>query len=165
MEHKDFEQLAQRLRPGLLKVGRDFFGNADDAEDVAQETLLRLWAICSDLRPDTVEALAGRVARNYCVSVWRKRQHEVTAGTNPPDRPHWETPDTALQDTENRRLVKLAVKQLTPSQRRILEMRAESEMKTSEIARVLGLKPESVSAILSSARRTLYQALRKMTER
>ena len=43
MNRKEFEQQVQRLRPLMLQVGRDFFGNKDDAEDVAQDRLERLW--------------------------------------------------------------------------------------------------------------------------
>lgn len=165
MERKDFELLAQKLRPRLLKVGREFFGNAEDAEDVAQETLLRLWTARSGIRIDEVEALAVKVARNYCVSVWRKQKLEELPVDTLPDLPHRETPADTIQETENRRLLAKAVEQLTAAQRRILQMRAETGLKTAEMAQILGIKPESVSAMLSAARHTLYQTLRKLTER
>ena len=43
MSPKEFENMVPALRPLMVKVGRDFFGNSTDAEDVAQEGLIRLW--------------------------------------------------------------------------------------------------------------------------
>ena len=75
MTVSDFEHIAIKLRPRLLDVGRRFFGDNDMAEDIAQETLMRLWVIRQriDMRIGT-EALAMKMARNLCVSEWRQRQ-------------------------------------------------------------------------------------------
>lgn len=43
MNRKEFENIVPELRPLMVKVARDFFGNQDDAEDVAQDALVRLW--------------------------------------------------------------------------------------------------------------------------
>ncbi|MDE6002450.1 MAG: sigma-70 family RNA polymerase sigma factor, partial [Prevotella sp.] len=59
MDRNTFEQTAARLRPLILRIGREFFGSADDAEDVAQETLVQLWHYCEQLDVGrNVEALA-----------------------------------------------------------------------------------------------------------
>jgi len=44
MQEQDFLIYVTPLRPTALRIGQQFFGSAEDAEDVAQETLLRLWA-------------------------------------------------------------------------------------------------------------------------
>jgi len=45
MTHDAFEHIARELRPKLLHIGVRFFGNNATAEDIAQETLMRLWLI------------------------------------------------------------------------------------------------------------------------
>lgn len=45
MNSSDFEHIAQSVRPHLVKIGRKFFGDSARAEDVAQEVLVRLWAL------------------------------------------------------------------------------------------------------------------------
>ena len=42
MRIEEFEKLAPDLRQQMLRIGQDFFGNQQDAEDVAQEGLIRL---------------------------------------------------------------------------------------------------------------------------
>ena len=42
MTQQEFEHIAQQLRPKLLNIGRQFFNDEDYAEDIAQETLMRL---------------------------------------------------------------------------------------------------------------------------
>ena len=63
------------LRPLLLRVGREFFRNEEEAEDISQETLLRLWLLRDRLpEGNELRALALRIARNVCVSQWRRQQ-------------------------------------------------------------------------------------------
>ena len=78
MDRVTFEAAVRSLRPKILKVGRDFFGSDDDAEDVAQETLAALWERCAMLDEGrNVEALAIRVAKSCCVDMVRKRKLNV----------------------------------------------------------------------------------------
>ena len=42
MTRSEFEQTARELRAEMLKVVLDFFGSRDDAEDVTQESFVRL---------------------------------------------------------------------------------------------------------------------------
>ena len=81
MNRLTFEHIAQRLRPRIVHVAYDFFESMDDAEDVAQETLVRMWRLCERLDENrNVEALSVRVAKSVCVDMYR-RQHIKTTGT------------------------------------------------------------------------------------
>ena len=55
MQEQDFLIYVTPLRPTALRIGQQFFGSAEDAEDVAQETLLRLWPRSPD--PDVFSAV------------------------------------------------------------------------------------------------------------
>ena len=74
MTRSEFEHIAAQLRQRVLKTGLDFFGNREDAEDVAQETMVQLWRYLEHIDAGrNVEALAVRVAKNCCVSISRKQ--------------------------------------------------------------------------------------------
>jgi DNA-directed RNA polymerase specialized sigma24 family protein len=78
MTSSDFEHIATDLRPCLVSIGRDFFGDPDKAEDVAQEVLMRLWVMRERIDPTVpVRHLAVRMAKNVCVSMWRHDRHTV----------------------------------------------------------------------------------------
>ena len=65
MTRSEFEHIAAQLRQRVLKVGLDFFGSRDDAEDAAQEAMIQLWRYCEHIDAErNIEALAVRVAKN-----------------------------------------------------------------------------------------------------
>lgn len=43
MTQEEFEKIAPGLRKVMKSIGRNFFGNESDADDVAQEGLVALW--------------------------------------------------------------------------------------------------------------------------
>lgn len=165
MTVSDFEHIAIKLRPRLLDVGRRFFGDNDMAEDIAQETLMRLWVIRQriDMRIGT-EALAMKMARNLCVSEWRQRQklqiveiQQETAESKQVDS-QMVTDESILQ-------LRRAVAQLKPAERRLFRMRYELEMDIAEINAVTGITPRSISVMLSVSKRKLKEILRTKGDR
>ena len=155
MTHDAFEHIARELRPKLLHIGVRFFGNNATAEDIAQETLMRLWLIREriDLQVG-IEPLALRMAKNLCVSEWRKRQVRQSV----PLVQDVATSEAATQDIEAEDEVerlRRAITLLTPAEQRLFRMRHELEMELSEITAVTGIGPRSVSAMLSTAKRKL----------
>lgn len=162
MTHEAFEHIAQELRPRLLGIGRRFFHEEETAEDIAQETLMRLWLVREQIDPQMgIEPLAQRMAKNLCVSEWRKRQVRHTV------QQHAATlsqPDTTTQQLEAKEAIarlREAISLLSPAEQRLFRMRHEAEMDTAQIAAVTGIDPRSVSAMLSTAKRKLKDILNK----
>ena len=59
----------------MQKVALDFFGSQEDAEDVAQDAMVQLWHYCERIDSErNVSGLAVRVAKNCCITLYRKRQ-------------------------------------------------------------------------------------------
>ena len=68
MDRKEFETLATRLRPRLIEMACRCLGNHDDADDVAQDTLLKLWSMKSRLDEyKSIDALAIVIGRHLCL--------------------------------------------------------------------------------------------------
>lgn len=51
MTRQAFEHIAPQLRPRLKDIAQRFFGDEDKAEDIAQETLMRLWLLRDRIAP------------------------------------------------------------------------------------------------------------------
>ena len=78
MTRSEFEHIAPQLRQRVLEVCLGFFGSRQDAEDAAQETMVQLWRYCEHIDTErNVEALAVRVAKNCCISLYRKQHQSV----------------------------------------------------------------------------------------
>jgi RNA polymerase sigma-70 factor, ECF subfamily len=73
MQQPQFEIMVKRVRPNLITIGRMILQSEDEAEDIVQDTFLRLWNIRDKLdRYDSVDSLAAVVTRNLCISRLRK---------------------------------------------------------------------------------------------
>lgn len=168
MDRTTFEQTAARLRPLILRIGRDFFGSADDAEDVAQDTLVQLWRYCEQLDEGrNVEALAVRVAKNCCVNMKRRQRLQVVRGeehlaaTTPMPLP---SPHEVLEWQERVSALDEAVGLLQPRERQLFEMRQMEGLSTEEIAQQTGMAKATVQSMIAIARRKLFNNMKGRRE-
>ena len=159
MTQQEFEHIVPRLRPRLRDIGRQFFGNEEMAEDIAQETLMRLWMLRERIAPWTdIEPLAVRMAKNLCVSEWRKQKVRQENSLQEALTDHKDIQrDVELKEEVAR--LKRAVSQLKPAEQRLFRMRHEAEMDIQQISAVTGIGVRSVSAMLSTAKRKLLKIL------
>src|SRR5579859_3155215 len=70
----DFEEAARRHQRRVYTFARYFLGNREEAEDITQEVLLRLWRNCDHLEEEMVEAWLLKVTRNACFDLLRRRR-------------------------------------------------------------------------------------------
>ena len=165
MTQSEYITHVEPLRPLLLRVGRDFFRREEEAEDVVQETLLRLW-LCRDRLAvdDGLRPIALRVARNVCVSMWRKARLRETLTLeegHAAGRPDSEQADGRLLSDDSQFLLDIALGRLSPSERRLFLLRQEPDMSLDLMASITGMQPRSVSSKLSAARRKVYDFIKQ----
>lgn len=78
MERSEFNILAASLRPLLVRRATAMLRDVEEADDVAQETLIKLWEIHTELdEMRSVQAMAAVIARNKCVDRLRRRGFNV----------------------------------------------------------------------------------------
>ena len=157
MTEKEFEHTAQRMRPQLIKLGHSFFDDGAQAEDVAQEALVRLWLLRDKV--DAVvkaEALLVRMTKNICVSLWREQRQRLHVADSIAL-----TDVQPMADDDNVRMLQLAISRLNPSEQKLFRMRQELDMDIPQIAATTGIHPRSVSVIISNARKNIIEQLKK----
>lgn len=160
MTHEVFEHIAREIRPQLIRVAHHFFGDYDIAEDIAQETLMRLWMIRERIDMQIgIEPLAVRMAKNLCVSEWRKQK--VRLNVSQQETSNEEIITRQLETNDDIQRLRTAIMKLKPAEQRLFRMRHEMEMELSEISTVTGIGTRSISAMLSTARRKLLEMLSK----
>lgn len=166
MTRSEFEHIAAPLRQKVLRVGLNFFGSREDAEDAAQEAMALLWCYCERIDAKrNVEALAVRVAKNCCVDMYRKRQRTCAAIPISPLTNHpvdtAPSPQERLEADDEQRLLGKAIALLTPRERQLFEMRQQEGLSNDEIAVQTGIPKSSVAVMVSAARKKVFSELRK----
>ena len=169
MTQKEFEHIVPALRELMLSVGRSFFGNDDDAEDVAQEGLVALLRFIDRMESSARhDALAIRVAKHCCIDMVRKRKANplVSGKVNEKMTPsYWDVCASPHEDLEAKELheaVNKAVQHLKPSERRLFEMRQIEGLELDDIAKQTNIAKPSVKSIVSAARKKVFAEIKKL---
>lgn len=160
MDRSAFEQQARAWREKAFGTCRRYGAGRDEAEDIAQDVMLRLWQMHDELeRYDSVEALATLMAKHLLRNHQRRRKTEsldeaivVSLSTSPHEH---------LEMKENDEWLTRKLQQLPTTQRTLLYMRQVERRNYEEIARLLGIETTSVSTLLSRARRTLLDEIKR----
>lgn len=161
MSPQEFENIVPELRQLMVKVGCDFFGNQTDAEDIAQEGLIRLWNFCERLDARrNMEALAIRVAKNVCVETFRKRSNNtITLDDRLEDNT---TADANLDAEDTQHKIDEAIERLSPREQELFRKRHIEGHTAEEITNETGIPKPSVKSIISMAKRKLIKDLQKI---
>ncbi|MCI0437457.1 MAG: sigma-70 family RNA polymerase sigma factor [Gemmatimonadetes bacterium] len=148
------EATLRAWRLALLRYVHRLTGNPDLAEDVAQESLVRLLRTArSEVR--SPKAWLFRVAANLVRDQARRAataQRPIPIDVRPEDRP-----DLDYERTERIARVRAVLDRLSPRDREILMMR-ESGFPYSEIAEVIGVRTESVATLVLRALKRFRRA-------
>lgn len=133
-------------------------GDASEAEDIAQETFLRLWRNRRRWQPQArLRTWLYRVARNLCIDRFRRREI-VTASV--PDRPDPAMgPADLVQERQMTQAVGRAIQRLPGRQRAAIVLVHQEAMGNIEAAEVLGVSVEAVESLLARGRRKLRKDL------
>ena len=162
MERREFEQMLSRLRPLTVQVGYRFFGNKNDAEDVAQDALLRLWTYCEQLDAGrNMEALAIIVAKNICVEKYKRKQIGIAEANQDIEAGEGYAADGGIRAQETQMLIDTAIKSLSPRQQQLVRRRYIEDHSAEEIAAETGIPKPSVKSMLSAAKSKLIKILKK----
>ena len=168
MSPEAFENMVPALRPLMVKVGRDFFGNKMDADDVAQEGLLRLWRYCERLSAErNMEALAIKVAKNVCVEIYRRGNAptvtlDVETGSHEAQASY--DADAGIAAVERLQEIDEAMATLGPRERELLMKKHMEGYTADEIAQATGISKPSVKSMISMARKKLMKELQKILQ-
>ena len=156
-------ELARRLLPRLMGVAQRMLSDVAEAEDVVQETMLRLWKIAPDWQEGEaqVSTWAYRVAMNLCTDRLRKRRFVSDTPLDAMPDPADTSQDVAdrMQDDARVRALHHAIADLPERQRAAVVMRHFEGLSNPEIAAIMDIGVEAVESLTSRGRRTLKQAL------
>ncbi|RZJ29591.1 MAG: RNA polymerase sigma factor [Brevundimonas sp.] len=157
------QSMVARKLPRMLALARRMLGDAVEAEDVAQEAMLRAWRQAPRWTPGKArfDTWLHRVALNLCYDRLRRRR-EIATDT-PPDRPDdGPAPDRGLMAADTGMRVEAALADLPDRQREAIVLCHYQELTNIEAAALMEVSVEALESLLSRGRRALRLALADM---
>ena len=157
-----FDALFRRLYPSVFRYLQRMTGDADAADDMAQEAFVRL--LGRDMPDNEARLWVFTVATNLLRDrgrTSRRRERLLQAADWKPNAPP--LPDEALDRSRTISRVRSALDQVPPRDRQMLLMREEG-FRYDEIARAAGVAPGSVGTLLARAARRFAAAYREPFE-
>ena len=157
------QAMVARKLPRMLALAQRMLGDAVEAEDVAQEAMLRAWKQAPRWTPGKAkfDTWLHRVGLNLCYDRLRRRR-EIPTET-PPDRPDdGPAPDRGLLAAELGQRVDAALRRLPDRQREAIVLCHYQELTNIEAASLMSVSVEALESLLSRGRRALRQSLADM---
>lgn len=146
----EYKEEANRLRPMLVATAQRYLNDADGAEDIAQDALLRLWQLCPQLKIP-IGGLAQVLVRNLCIDHLRRRKPREGIEALPPNV----TLHSETADHERIERMMQVVETLPDVQQTILRLRHMEGMEMKDIARLMQMEEPAVRKALSRARQAV----------
>ncbi len=141
-----------------LRVSMRAGADEAQADDVAQEVLLKMWQIRDRLDGyKSADALAGVMARNLVIDCQRRERgntllsEQVTLADTSSD------PEQRMIGQEQEHLLQQMFYTLPWRQQAVLKMRQVEHRSYAEIAALLGITEDSAKTLLSRARKTILK--------
>lgn len=150
-----FETLCIQIEKPLYSYVRRLMNGSHDAEDIAQEALLRLFrAMQSGLRQRSPRSFAFSIAHNLAVDALRKNRR-----ISVPELAPVRAADSATEQRLLREQIEHALAELPDNHRSALLLRDFGELSYAEIAETLGVQAGQVKIWIHRARQRLSTLL------
>jgi RNA polymerase sigma-70 factor, ECF subfamily len=164
-----FETTAERYRRRVFSFARSLLSNREEAEEVTQDVLVRLWR--NQRRVDE-ERLLGwllRVTRNACYDLLRKRRAVQLAAGPPAEADEAAEvasgepdPEARIQAADFRRSLQSALDEIGEPYRTVVLLREVQGLPHREIGETLGIPEATVRVHLHRGRQRLREQLREV---
>lgn len=161
MVQEEFENIAASLRSRVISVARGYGLNADSAEDVAQDAMLKLWTIREKYSDDKqAMALGVTIAKHLSIDMLRGRRCSQLDDIKISDSQYCQ-PDSRLESQENELWLKMQLDKLPSTEYSVLHLRQVEHKSTEEIAAIVGISEKSVPTLLARARKKLLEEMKR----
>lgn len=164
-EMPSWSELVQAHADSVYGLAYRLTGNQQDAEDLTQETFMRVFRSLKSYRPGTFEGWLHRITTNLFLDMVRHRQvirmealpenYDRVPGT-------LKTPEQAVDDAMLDPDLEIALAELQPDYRAVVVLCDVVGLTYEEIASTLGLKMGTVRSRIHRARSSLRATLERL---
>lgn len=165
MDTKYFKEYFLPLNKKLYLIAFRFTGNVNDAEDMVQETYLKLWNKKDEL--DNIinsEAFAVSVLKNICLDFLRSKRNTVSG---PDSKTEYSllsecSVERRVESSDELKHVISIIEQFPVQQQKVIKLRHLMEYSLQEIEEQTGLSSINIRTILSRARKKIREEFVKI---
>lgn len=157
------EMVARKL-PRLMALAMRMLNDRGEAEDVAQETFVRIWKHAPSWKSGTAkfDTWVHRVALNLCYDKLRSKPEAEFKELNEESSDQIDAalkPDETMMAMQQRDQVAYALAKLPVRQREALVLQYYQELSNIEAASLMGVSVDALESLLSRARRNMRSLL------
>jgi RNA polymerase sigma factor (sigma-70 family) len=163
-----WDEVVREHSPRVYRLAYRLAGNPQDAEDLTQETFVRVFRSLADYTPGTFEGWLHRITTNLFLDLVRRRQR-IRFDALPDDAERLpgreRSPEQVYSDTHLDSDVQTALDGLPPDFRAAVVLCDIEGLSYEEIAATLGIKLGTVRSRIHRGRLQLREALRHRAPR
>ena len=153
------------LKNELYRLALRITMNAADAEDIVQETMMKVWNRRDQWNQiESIEAFCLTICRNLSLDKVRRMDNQtqtLDAAYDPKDQGVASNPEEQAIQSDRVRLVRQMISQLPEKQRSCMQLRDMEGKSYKDIATVLDITEEQVKVNIFRARQTIREKFKK----
>jgi RNA polymerase sigma-70 factor (ECF subfamily) len=158
MHSTDFKARVYPLQDSLLRLAYSMLRNREEAEDVVQEIMLRLWTKKDALDElDSLKAFAFKITKNFCLDKIKLRKKVVGEIENMAIISQNRNPEEILETTNTVSTFFDILKMLPEQQQLIVHLRSIEGFSFEEIEEITNMNINAIRVTLSRARKTINE--------
>ena len=162
MNQFEFVNLVQPFKNKVFRLARRLLISVEEAEDVTQEMLMRLWHKKENLEQyKSVEAFAMTMTKNYCLDQLKSKRASHLKIENREFNDNSINLENQVENEDTLNWVERILEQLPVQKKMIVQMRDIEDYDFEKIAEILEMNETAVRVALSRARKTLREAVLK----
>ena len=161
MASYSFQSDVLPLKNELFRMALRITQNTAEAEDVVQETMLKVWSRREQWEQlDSIKAFCLTICRNLSLDKARRMDNQtqsLDAAIDPADHSHTANPEEQTVQRDRVLLVRQLISQLPEKQRSCMQLRDIEGMSYKDIAEVLGINEQQVKINIFRARQSIKE--------
>ncbi len=156
--HNAFRELLNRHQNSVYQLAFRFLCDPNEAEDITQETFLRLFRTAAQYHPKaSLRTFLFRIAKNLCIDFVRKKRPDTMEEL--PEIIQQETPLDRLEQAQSMDILVRCIDNLPANQKMAIVLRHTSGLRYQEIAEVMDTSVSAVESLLVRAKKNLRKSM------
>ena len=169
---RDYSILVRRYQAGLVRFLSHFVGDSDEAETIAQEAFVRVYASLPKYTPQgRFKSFLFTSARNLGINFIKQRKRSMpmsevfSPGREAEHLRSDDTPDLSLERDLRQARLDMALRRLSHNQRLALVLKVYMQYSYKQIREVTGWSVAKIETLISRARSNLIRLIEMQDQR